>query len=283
MSRVVFGIRPIEELCRARPREVVIVYVADGYRSKEIETAVAVAKDRGITVEFRPRALVADLAASPHHQGMVAVAGEFHYARADQMLAAAAAAGEPPLLLILDCITDPQNFGALVRSAEVLGAHGVIVPDKHAAPVTGGVVKASAGASERVRIARVSNLLGTIDWLREQGVAVWGGAADAGATAAGGSRPARADRAGYRRGRARAADRGGPSLLGPGADSAAGPGGLAQRIRRRCHLALRGGPAAASVTGIVWSASLQAIRLARRLRGRVMRPQAPGSRLRASG
>jgi 23S rRNA (guanosine2251-2'-O)-methyltransferase len=138
MSRVVFGIRPIEELCRARPREVVIVYVADGYRSKEIETAVAVAKDRGITVEFRPRALVADLAASPNHQGMAAVAGEFQYARIDEMLAAATAANEPALLLILDCITDPQNFGALVRSAEVLGAHGVIVPDKHAAPVTGG-------------------------------------------------------------------------------------------------------------------------------------------------
>jgi len=178
MSRVVFGVRPIEELCRARPREVVIVYVADGYRSKEIEAAVAVAKDRGITVEFRPRALVADLAASPHHQGMAAVAGEFQYARVDEMLAGAAAANEPALLLILDCITDPQNFGALVRSAEVLGSHGVIVPDKHAAPVTGSVVKASAGASERMRIARVHNLLGTIDWLREQGIAVWGGAAE---------------------------------------------------------------------------------------------------------
>jgi 23S rRNA (guanosine2251-2'-O)-methyltransferase len=183
MSRVVFGVRPIEELCRARPRDVVIVYVADGYRSKEIETAVGVAKDRGITVEFRPRALVADLAASSNHQGMVAVAGEFQYARVDAMLAAAAEKAEPALLLILDCITDPQNFGALVRSAEVLGAHGVIVPDKHAAPVTGSVVKASAGASERLPIARVHNLLGTIDWLREQGIAVWGGAADEGAVA----------------------------------------------------------------------------------------------------
>jgi len=182
LSRVVFGIRPVEELCRARPRDVVIVYVADGYRSKEIETAVAVAKDRGIAVEFRPRALVADLAASPHHQGMVAVAGQYEYVRSDAILAAAHARGEPALLLILDCITDPQNFGALVRSAEVLGAHGVIVPDKHAAPVTGAVVKASAGASERMPIARVHNLLGTIDWLREQGVAVLGGAADGSAT-----------------------------------------------------------------------------------------------------
>lgn len=178
MSRVVFGVHPIEELCRARPRDVAIVYVADGYRSKEIEAAVAVAKDRGITVEFRPRSLVADLAASPHHQGMVAIAGEFQYARVDEMLTAAQAENQPALLLILDCITDPQNFGALVRSAEVLGAHGVIVPDKHAAPVTGTVVKASAGASERMRIARVHNLLGTIDWLREQGIVVWGGAAE---------------------------------------------------------------------------------------------------------
>src|SRR5512141_1871671 len=100
MSRVVFGVRPIEELCRARPREVVIVYVADGYRSKEIEAAVAAAKDRGITVEFRPRALVADLAASPNHQGMVAVAGEYPYVRVDEMLVAAKEAGEAPLLLI---------------------------------------------------------------------------------------------------------------------------------------------------------------------------------------
>jgi 23S rRNA (guanosine2251-2'-O)-methyltransferase len=178
MSRVVFGVRPVEELCRARPRDVVIVYVADGYRSKEIENAVAAAKDRGIAVEFRPRALVADLAACANHQGMVAVAGEYQYTPVDEMLAAAKAAGEAALLLILDSITDPQNFGALVRSAEVLGAHGVIVPDKHAAPVTGAVVKASAGASERMRIARVHNLLGTLDWLREQGIAVWGGAAD---------------------------------------------------------------------------------------------------------
>jgi 23S rRNA (guanosine2251-2'-O)-methyltransferase len=177
MSRVVFGVHPVQELCRAAPREVVMVYVADGYRGKEIENLVATAKDRAIPIEFRPRALVAELAASHNHQGVVAVTGEFRYARIDEMLAAAQAASEPPLLLVLDCITDPQNLGALVRSAEVLGAHGVIVPDRHAAPVTGAVVKASAGASERMCIARVHNLLGTIDGLREQGLAVWGGAA----------------------------------------------------------------------------------------------------------
>jgi 23S rRNA (guanosine2251-2'-O)-methyltransferase len=179
-SRVVFGVRPVEELCRARPREVAVVYLAEGHRSREIDTAVAVAKDRGIAVEIRPRALVAGLAGASAHQGIVAIAGEYHYALIADMLAAAQAAAESPLLLLLDCITDPQNFGALVRSAEVLGAHGVIIPDKQAAPVTGAVVKASAGASERMRIARVHNLLGTIDWLASQGVRVWGAAAERG-------------------------------------------------------------------------------------------------------
>jgi 23S rRNA (guanosine2251-2'-O)-methyltransferase len=180
-SRVVFGIRPVEELCRARPREVAVVYLAEGHRSREIDTAVAAAKDRGIAVEIRPRSLVADLAGAPAHQGIVAIAGEYHYCRIEDMLADARARDEAPVLLLLDCITDPQNFGALVRSAEVLGAHGVIIPDKHAAPVTGAVVKASAGASERMRITRVGNLLATLDWLAaDHGVRVWGAAAERG-------------------------------------------------------------------------------------------------------
>jgi 23S rRNA (guanosine2251-2'-O)-methyltransferase len=180
-SRVVFGVRPVEELCRARPRDVAVVYLAEGHRSREIDAAVAAAKDRGIAVEIRTRSLVADLAGAPAHQGIVAIAGEYQYSKIEDMLTAATQAGEAPLLLILDCITDPQNFGALVRSAEVLGAHGVVIPDKHAAPVTGSVVKASAGASERMRVARVHNLLGTIDWLgAERGLKVWGAAAERG-------------------------------------------------------------------------------------------------------
>ena len=177
-ERVVFGVRPVEELCRARPRAVAVVYVAEGQRSREIEQVVAVAKDRAIAVEVRPRALVAALAGPGTHQGIVAIAGEYRYAEVGDVLAAAA--GEAPLILLLDGITDPQNLGALVRSAEVLGAHGVIIPDAHAAPVTTGVVKASAGATERMRIARVANLLKTMDALRAQGVWVWGAAADRG-------------------------------------------------------------------------------------------------------
>jgi 23S rRNA (guanosine2251-2'-O)-methyltransferase len=133
-ERVVFGVRPVEELCRARPREVSVIYVADGYRSTEIDRLVATARDRAINIEFRPRQMVAELAGDAVHQGVVALTGEYAYAELGAILALAApvaaeAGAEPLLLLLLDGITDPHNFGALVRSAEVLGAHGVVVPD----------------------------------------------------------------------------------------------------------------------------------------------------------
>jgi 23S rRNA (guanosine2251-2'-O)-methyltransferase len=174
-ERIVFGVRPVEELLRARPRGVAVVYVADGNKSKEVEKVVNVARDRAVAVEIRSRALIAGLAGAVAHQGLVAVTGDYQYAEVGAIVAAAKA--EIPLVLLLDGITDPQNLGALVRSAEVLGAHGVIIPDSHAAPVTGAVVKASAGATERMKVARVGNLLRTIDALREEGIKVWGAAA----------------------------------------------------------------------------------------------------------
>lgn len=185
MSRIVFGVRPVDEIVRARPREVAVVYVAEGARSAEIDRAVAAAKDRGVAVEPRPRRVVADMAGTAVHQGIVAVTGDYAYADLGAIFAAVAASGEPALLLLLDGITDPHNLGALVRSAEVLGAHGVVVPGRGAAPVSAGAVKASAGATERVRVARVGNLLRTIDALREdRGVRVLGASAEGGEAAA---------------------------------------------------------------------------------------------------
>ncbi len=157
-----------------------VVYVADGTRSPEIERVVQTAKERGVTVEFRPRQLVADLAGDAVHQGVVAIAGQFRYVTVNDILKAATQAGEAPLLVLLDGITDPHNLGAIVRSAEVLGAHGVVIPAHRAAPVTAGAVKASAGATERVRIAEVVNLLKAIDGLRAGGVRVLGAGAGSG-------------------------------------------------------------------------------------------------------
>ncbi len=179
--RVIFGVRPVEEVCRARPREVAVVYLAEGTRGAEVERAVAAARDRGITVQVRPRAVIAELAGrTSTHQGIAAVVGGFRYAAVEDLLARAAAAGEPALLVLLDGVTDPHNLGAVVRSAEVLGAHGVVIPERGAAPVSGAAVKASAGATERVLVSQVPRLLATIDDLREHGVRVLGATAQKG-------------------------------------------------------------------------------------------------------
>ncbi|HVZ73523.1 MAG TPA: 23S rRNA (guanosine(2251)-2'-O)-methyltransferase RlmB [Polyangia bacterium] len=220
-ARVVFGIRPVEELVRARPREVQVVYVADGYRSPEIEKAAQAAKERGITVEYRPRQMVAELAGDVVHQGMVALTGEFAYATLDEILAVAAKTNEPALVVLLDGITDPHNLGAIVRSAEVLGAHGVVIPEHRAAPVTPSAVKASAGATERVRIAKVLNLNRAIDKLREKGLRVLGAGAGQGE-------------------RLDAADLKGPVGLVVGAEGK----GMREAVARRCdglfHIPQRG-------------------------------------------
>ncbi len=215
-ERVVFGVRPVEELVRARPRDVAVVYVAEGHRGDEIHRAIAAARERAVTVEIRPRSMVADLAGSGSHQGIVAIAGAYRYSSPEEMCVAAAAASEAPLLVLLDGVTDPQNLGAVVRCVEVMGAHGVIIPDRKAAPVTGAVVKSSAGASERVRIARVSNLLRTIDDLRQRGLRVIGTAA------AEGDVPANTDLRG-------------PVALVMGSEGE----GLREAVARRCDGALR--------------------------------------------
>lgn len=179
-DRIVYGVRPVEELVRARPRDVSVVYVAEGTRSPEIDVVVQVAKERGVGVEIRPRRMVAELAGGGVHQGLVAVTGRFRYATVDEILAAAARAQERPLLVLLDGITDPHNLGAITRSAEVLGAHGVVLPERGSASVTPGAVKASAGATERLPIAEVGNLLRAIDALRDKGVRVLGAGAGEG-------------------------------------------------------------------------------------------------------
>jgi len=176
-GRIVFGVRPVGELVRARPDEVSVIYVADGTRGAEIDAVVQAAKERRVSVEFRPRRMVAELACAGVHQGIVAIAGPFRYATVGELLSAAKRAGQPALIVLLDGITDPHNLGAIVRSAEVLGAHGVVIPARGSASVTPGAVKASAGATERVRIAEVLNLLRAIDALREAGVRVLGAGA----------------------------------------------------------------------------------------------------------
>jgi 23S rRNA (guanosine2251-2'-O)-methyltransferase len=179
VSRLVYGLRPVEELVRSK-REIHALYVAEGDFSPAIDAVVKAAKGRGVSAAPRARGELDRLAEGKLHQGVVAVAGDFQYVEPIDLVERATARLEIPLLLVLDGVQDPQNLGALVRSAHVLGAHGVIVPKDRAAPVTAAAVKASAGATEHTPIARATNLARAIGELKERGVWVVGAIADGG-------------------------------------------------------------------------------------------------------
>jgi len=168
VSRLVYGIGPVRELLRSRPRSVSILYVSD---AREAEELARDARGRGVAVEPRDRAALDQLVgAGARHQGAVAIAGEYHYADVDDLVARAHAAGEAPLLVALDGVQDPHNLGAIARSAHILGAHGLLVPRDRAAEVTPTVVKVSAGATEHIGIVQVTNLARTLGELKDAGL-----------------------------------------------------------------------------------------------------------------
>lgn len=177
MSRLVYGVHPVEELLRSRGKEVSLLYLAEGDASPPLRALADSARRARVLVESLPRAELDALCGGGVHQGVAAVAGELRYPDPHQLLDEVLARGEEPLLLVLDSVQDPQNLGALVRSAHVLGAHGVVLPRDRAAHVTPSVVKASAGATEHLPIAVCVNLARTLDELKERGVWIAGAVA----------------------------------------------------------------------------------------------------------
>lgn len=129
---------------------------------------VQTAKAAHIIVQEVDKVRLDELA--PHHQGMIAFASAYQYATVEAMLEEARAKDEPPFLILLDGVTDPHNLGAIIRSAECVGAHGVIVPERRSVGLTPAAVKASAGAIEHMKVARVTNLNRTMEELKKQGV-----------------------------------------------------------------------------------------------------------------
>lgn len=164
MKRVVVGPRAVTEAVRAHAGDVSAVYVQLDARKALAEVA-AEAQRRGVKVEERTREELDAIAKGHKHQGVVAITGSYPYAELADLVARAKA---PPLLVALDEITDPHNFGAIVRSAVAFDADGVITLKHRAAPVTPVVVRASAGATEHARIARVTNLARTLESLSDE-------------------------------------------------------------------------------------------------------------------
>jgi 23S rRNA (guanosine2251-2'-O)-methyltransferase len=184
LGRILFGRHAVREALSAARLDVHAVYVLAGGGPAEV---VELAKRRGVTVEERGAAELLFLAESERHQGIVAVVGEYAYVEPEALVERARAAGEAPLLVALDCVQDPQNLGAIVRSASFFGAQGVLLPRDRAAHVTGAVVRASAGATERTAVALCTNLVRTLEEWKRAGIWV------VGAAAGGGRAPAEVD------------------------------------------------------------------------------------------
>ncbi len=158
------------------------IYIAKGETDKTLGHIASRARDAGIVVVEADRRKLDAMSATKAHQGVVAVAAVREYCSVEDILAAAAARGEPPFLILCDEISDPHNLGAILRSAYCAGAHGVVIPKRRSAGLTGIVDKTSAGAAEHVAVARVANLTAAIRDLKDRGLWIYGAAADAPAT-----------------------------------------------------------------------------------------------------
>ena len=154
------------------------VFLADGDVDKALGRLAAMAKDAGAVVVRIDRRKLNDMSPTGAHQGIIASVAAHEYSTIAQILEGAREKGEAPLLVICDELSDPHNLGAILRSAECAGAHGVIIPKRRSVGLTAVVGKASAGAIEYMPVARVSNLASAIRELKEQGVWIYGTAAE---------------------------------------------------------------------------------------------------------
>lgn len=172
---MVYGRNAVREALRARRRKLRHLLIAEGVRENAlIAEIMQLAQQANVGVTHVDRRRLDDLADGANHQGVMLEAGAYPYADIDDMLRLAEARGEDPLLLLLDHLQDPQNIGTLLRTADVVGVHGVIMPERRAAGITPAVVNASAGAVEHLLIASVANLTQAIESLKERNVWVAG-------------------------------------------------------------------------------------------------------------
>lgn len=146
------------------------LFVLDGCQDGPVRTIVREAKKGDTLVRFVPKERLDQMSETKKHQGVIAIAAAYHYGTVEDMLAKAEEKGEDPFLILLDGIEDPHNLGAIIRTANLAGAHGVIIPRRRAAGLTATVAKASAGAVNYTPVAKVTNLAATMKELKEKGL-----------------------------------------------------------------------------------------------------------------
>ena len=155
-------------------RTIECLYVSKGDLEGSIKVALGLAKDKGIVVKEADRRKLDTMCEGLSHQGIVAKVTPFKYCEVNDILEAAEKKEEKPFIIILDEIEDPHNLGSIIRTAELCGVHGIIIPKRRNVGVTSTVYKCSAGAIEHMKIAKVTNINATIDMLKEKGIWIYG-------------------------------------------------------------------------------------------------------------
>jgi 23S rRNA (guanosine2251-2'-O)-methyltransferase len=171
---VLYGLHPVEEAVRAGAKRLDSVILARERGDARLERLATLCRDANVRVSFESRDQLTRLARSDAHQGALALVRERAFLTIEDLLAPSAAQPAHRFFLALDGIEDPHNLGALIRTADGAGVDGVILPERRSAPVTATVAKTSAGASEHVRIARVTNLVRSLEQMKQANVWVLG-------------------------------------------------------------------------------------------------------------
>ena len=167
---ILTGRNPIREALKNH-HDLEKLLVQKGELSGSAKEIVQKAKEQKVQIQIVEKSRLDDIA--PHHQGLIAFASAYQYSTVEDILQTAQDRGEDPFIILLDGLTDPHNLGAIIRTAECAGVHGIIVPQHHSAGLSPAAVKASAGAVEYVKVARVTNLSKTIEALKKQNIWIY--------------------------------------------------------------------------------------------------------------
>lgn len=174
----IFGINPVREALKAG-RSIQRLLVAEQRRpDRDLQAILRQARDAGIEVRMVSREALNREAPQAPHQGIVAIVAAHVYAPLEDLLLIPKKRGEDPFFLVLDGVEDPRNLGAMLRTAETAGVHGVIIPERRAVGLTDTVAKAAAGALEYVPVSKVVNIVSTLEELKRAGVWIYGAEAD---------------------------------------------------------------------------------------------------------
>lgn len=146
------------------------LFVLDGCQDGPVKSILREAKKQDTIITFVPKERLDQMSETGHHQGVIAYGAAYEYAQVEDMLKAAEEKGEPPFLFLLDGIEDPHNLGAIIRTANLAGAHGVIIPKRRAVGLTATVARTSAGALNYTPVAKVTNLTATMEELKKRGL-----------------------------------------------------------------------------------------------------------------